>query len=58
MFCTTKHTGSPPPPSLPPPAAAAVAIELKAQFVSRKCKIGPLLRELYKQYKVIIMHLY
>ncbi|KAG1111727.1 hypothetical protein G6F42_014938 [Rhizopus arrhizus] len=37
-------------PAPPPPAAAAaVNTELKTQFVSRKCKIGPLLREPYKQ---------
>ncbi|KAL7313982.1 hypothetical protein PS15m_007646 [Mucor circinelloides] len=42
-----KRTEPPPPPA----AAAAVNTELKTRFVSRKCKIGPLLRELYKQYK-------
>ncbi|KAL9555362.1 hypothetical protein PS6_002903 [Mucor atramentarius] len=40
-----KRTEPPPPPA----AAAAVNTELKTRFVSRKCKIGPLLRELYKQ---------
>ncbi|CAO0793544.1 unnamed protein product [Mucor circinelloides] len=40
-----------PEPAPPPPPAAAVNTELKTQFVSRKCKIGPLLREPYKQYK-------
>ncbi|KAL7326653.1 hypothetical protein PS15p_208952 [Mucor circinelloides] len=42
---------APPPPPPPPPPSAAVNTELKTQFVVRKCKIGPLLREPYKQYK-------